>query len=170
MTVGLRPGLRGHHVARSILCWFLMAENARRLTTKQRLFILHYIGDARYNGAEAARMAGYAEGSARQTAHDLLSTPDIAARIRAELSTRAIPAEAVLEELTDVATAEWRDFVTIRTNPKTGEEIEVRMDLGSKVKALEVLAKAHGLLTDRVDISGSMTNTIELVGISSEDV
>jgi phage terminase small subunit len=147
-----------------------MADESHPLTPKQQAFVMAYIGEARFNAAKAAKMAGYSEASARQRGYELVTNRDIAARIKAELATMAIPAEAVLVELADVATAEWRDFVTVRTNPKTGEAIEVKMDLGSKVKALETLAKAHGLLTDRVDISGNMTTAIELVGINPEDV
>ena len=143
---------------------------AKRLTAKQDQFIIHYLGAARYNATKAALMAGYSERTARQSGYENLNNPDIATRIKAELSARALPSEAVIEELTDVATAEWRDFVTIRRNPNTGEEIDVRMDLGSKVKALEVLAKAHGLLTDRVDLTGTLTNTVQLIGVSAEDV
>lgn len=150
--------------------WCSMAESPKRLTNKQEQFILHYLGDARYNATKAAIMAGYSERTARQSGYENKTNPDIAARIKAELSARALPAEAVIEELTDVATADWREFVTVRTNPRTGEEIDVRMDLTNKVKALEILAKAHGLLTDRIDLSGTMTNTVALVGVDAGDI
>ena len=46
------------------------------MTHRQQRFIAEYLID--HNGAAAARRAGYAAGSARQTAVDLLSNPDIA--------------------------------------------------------------------------------------------
>ena len=137
---------------------------------KHEAFILAYIGVARFNGTRAAIMAGYTERSARSTASDLLTNPDIAARVQEELKRRSMPADAVLAELTDIATADWREFVTVKTNPKTGAQIDVTMDLGAKVKSLEILAKAHGLLTDRIDLSGNLTSTVELIGIAAEDV
>lgn len=149
---------------------YVWADMANGLTTKQKAFVDAYIGEARFNATRAALMAGYAERSARQSGSDLLSNPVIAARISDELKRRAMPGEAVLAELTDIATAEWRDYIQIKTNPKTGETIEVSMDLGAKVKALEILAKAHGLLTDKIDLTGTMTSTVELVGVSAEDV
>jgi phage terminase small subunit len=143
---------------------------ADTLTTKQERFVLAYIGEARFNAAKAARMAGYAERSAHVEGHRLLRNADIAARVKDLLSTQSITAEAVLTELADIATADWRDFIKIKTDRKTGEEIEVNMDLGAKVKSLELLAKAHGLLTDRLDVSGTMTNAVQLVGVNPDDI
>ena len=50
------------------------------LTTKQSLFLDHYLGDAHGNATEAARRAGY-QGSASTLAHighDNLGSPEIA--------------------------------------------------------------------------------------------
>jgi phage terminase small subunit len=147
-----------------------MTDSPKRLTTKQEQFILHYLGDARYNATKAAKMAGYSERTARQSGYENMTNHDVLTRIKAELSARALPAEAVIDELADVATATWGEFVTVRTDPKTGQVVDAKMDLGSKVKALEILAKAHGLLTDRVDLSGSLTNTVTLVGVDASDI
>ncbi len=54
---------------------------AAPLTLRQEEFCRHYAATG--NAAGAARDAGYAEGSARQTGHDLLERPDIAERVRA---------------------------------------------------------------------------------------
>lgn len=142
----------------------------RQLNHRQEAFVFAYIGESRYNATRAALSAGYSPKTAYAQGHDLLKVPEIAARIREELSTRAMSAEAVLTELTDVATAEWRDFVTVRTDPKTGETLDVKMDLSNKVKSLEILAKAHGLLTDKLDISGTLTAQVELVGVDPGDI
>jgi phage terminase small subunit len=140
------------------------------LTTKQEAFVLAYIGEARFNATKAALSAGYSEKSARQEGSRLLSNANISARISDELKSRAMPAEAVLAELTEIATAPWGQFVKTVTDPKTGVEIPVGMDVSSKVKSLEILAKAHGLLTDKIDLTGSMTNTVVLVGVSADSV
>ena len=57
------------------------AVPAAPLTLRQEEFCRHYAATG--NAAGAARDAGYAEGSARQTGHDLLERPDIAGRVRA---------------------------------------------------------------------------------------
>jgi Terminase small subunit len=68
---------------------------------KQRLFAEQYALD--HNGAAAAVRAGYAPRSARQTAHDLLSDPDVRALVtqyEEEAAQRlAVTREKVLEEL-----------------------------------------------------------------------
>ncbi len=51
------------------------------LTLRQEEFCRHYAATG--NAAGAARDAGYAAGSARQTGHELLERPAIAARVRA---------------------------------------------------------------------------------------
>ena len=50
------------------------------LTLRQDEFCRHYAATG--NAAGAAREAGYAEGSARQTGHELLARADIAERVR----------------------------------------------------------------------------------------
>ena len=50
------------------------------LTLRQEAFCRHYAATG--NAAGAAREAGYAEGSARQTGHDLLERPAIPERVR----------------------------------------------------------------------------------------
>lgn len=141
---------------------------ANGLTTKQEAFVLAYIGEARFNATKAATIAGY--GKPGMEGSRLLKNDEIRARIKDFLEPRVISAEAVLNELADIATADWREFVTIKTNPKTGESVDVSMDLGSKVKSLEILAKAHGLLTDRIDLNANVTATVELVGVDPGDV
>jgi phage terminase small subunit len=127
------------------------------LTTKEKAFVLAYIGEGRFNATRAATMAGYSERTARAQGSEILARPRVAAAVRTALSERALTSEAVLAELSAIARAPWEEFVTVRTNPKTGEVLETRMDLTAKVRALELLAKAHGLLTDRVQISGRLT-------------
>ena len=52
------------------------------LTQRQEEFCRHYAATG--NAAGAARDAGYAAGSARQTGHELLERPAVAARVRAD--------------------------------------------------------------------------------------
>jgi len=42
------------------------------LSLKQQQFVKHFVGDALFNGARAARMAGYSPRSAKQIAYKLL--------------------------------------------------------------------------------------------------
>ena len=78
------------------------------LTLRQEAFCRHFAATG--NAAGAARAAGYAEGSARQTGHDLLDRPAVAGRVCAIRQTwRAVEREEAqillgrLEQAWDVA-------------------------------------------------------------------
>ena len=43
----------------------------RELPLKRRVFINHFLGDAKFNAAKAARMAGYSSRSAKQIAYKI---------------------------------------------------------------------------------------------------
>lgn len=128
-----------------------MAANG--LNRRQLAFIDAYVGRVdgvqRFNATAAARHAGYKD--PEQSAFDNKQNLAITARIEEILNAEAMTPAETLSELRDVATAEWRDFVIVRSNPRTGEIIETRMDLRSKVQALELIGKAHKLFTDKIE-------------------
>lgn len=126
-----------------------MAES-RPLTTKQSEFIAAYLGEARGNATEAARLAGYAR--PMQEGYRLLRNADIAARVKQHVAEKFASADAVLQELTDVALSEWRDHIEIIARDKAGTPVKVRMDLSNKVKALELLGKHHQLFVEKQEI------------------
>ena len=89
------------------------------LTLRQEEFCRHYAATG--NAAGAARDAGYAEGSARQTGHDLLERPDIAGRVRAiRAAWRAVEREEAqillgrLEQAWDAAVEQGSASLMIR--------------------------------------------------------
>jgi phage terminase small subunit len=132
----------------------MAAENERQLTPKQRRWANAYLGEARGNATEAARIAGYSDPEV--SGFDCKRNQAIRAYVDERLDAETLSSKEVLAELTDVARAEWRDFLLIRRD-KDGEILDVRMDLGSKIKSLELLGKHHQLFTDKIDISGKMT-------------
>jgi phage terminase small subunit len=137
-----------------------MADETPKLTTKEQRFISAYLGDANGNATEAARIAGYSDKSydaLRKEASRIVTKPHVRAHIDAVLMAEAMSPAEILRELRDVGTAEWRDFITVRTNPKTGETIEVKMDLSAKMKALELNGKYHKMFVDVGETSGSHT-------------
>ena len=142
----------------------------KSLSPKQEAFVLAYIGEARFNATKAAIAAGYGKGSPSSQGYALMQNPVVSARIREELSNRSLTADGVLSELADVANADWREFLVIKTDPRTGQDVEVKIDLADKIKALELIGKAHGIFTERVDVSGTLTAQVNLVGISEDDV
>ena len=144
------------------------------LTDKQQRFCELYVGEAKLNGSEAARMAGYSENSAGAIASENLQKPEIQARIaelRATLSERtSISAEKVLREVALVAFSDHSEYEVdasgkltlregappeairavgkLRFKRRVGddyEETETEVGLWDKVAALRSLMKHLGI-------------------------
>lgn len=122
------------------------------LTVKQKLFVEHYL--ATRNGVEAARLAGYSGNDAtlRTVAWENLTKPDIRTEIEARLRPFILSANQVLAELSEVAFADWREFIEIVTD-KLGNTVDVKLRLNDKLKALELVGKYHKLFTDKVEFA-----------------
>ena len=125
-------------------------EESKRLTKKQSDFIAAYLGEARGNATQAARIAGYAKPA--EQGYENLRKPHIASRVKQHVAEKFATADAVLAELADVAMSDWRDFIEVIARDKTGKPVKVRMDLSNKVKALELLGKHHQLFTEKQEI------------------
>lgn len=84
-------------------------------TGKSRLFCDYYLADAKQNGSAAAISAGYAEKSAAQTAHKLLTDPKCKAYIAKRMEERSertqINADWVLMQLATIDAMELRDIL-----------------------------------------------------------
>ena len=121
------------------------------LTVKERRFVDAYLGDAKGNATEAARIAGYKDPG--QAGYENKKKQDIRAYIDERLDAETMSSAEILAELSDVGRAEWRDFVTIRT--RGGEIVDVKMDLRSKIDALELLGKHRSLFTDKLELNAA---------------
>ncbi len=106
------------------------------LTRKRKAFVNYYIQC--WNGAEAARKAGYSERSARFTANKLLRNPQIKAEIEKRIKELQMTADECLMLLAEQARS-------------------------GNVRALELIGKVHGLFTDRVEHVGNQERTIRIV-------
>jgi phage terminase small subunit len=78
-------------------------------TRKQRVFIDEYV--TCWNGAEAARRAGYSTRSAREIAVRLLADDSIKAEIDDRLASIHMGSEEVLKEFADIARSDMGDFI-----------------------------------------------------------
>lgn len=87
------------------------------LPIRQEMFCQMFVGKAKFNGAEAARLAKYAEKNARITAAKLLSKSNIQDRISElllDISKRnGVTADRVLQELAALGFSRIDDFVEI---------------------------------------------------------
>jgi len=131
----------------------------------------------RFNGRQAARAAGYSEKRLDVEPSELLKHPEIAALIKERLAETAMGAHEVQQRLAEIARGEYADF--IETDPsgyivrfdfaaakKAGKlhlvkkfeatEGGYKVEYHDPLKALQMLGKAHGLFTDKVEQSGSI--------------
>lgn len=152
------------------------------LTTKRRVFIEEYLQC--WNGAEAARRAGYAH--PRQEASRLLSNDDILARVTARIDELTMTADEALIRLADQARASIEDFiefdsygsrvwrVDLQGAQESGKlhvlkklsydaEGHPRLELHDSQRALELILKIHGAFKERFEHSGPGGGPLETV-------
>lgn len=80
------------------------------LTSRRKRFIEAYL--VCWNGAEAARRAGYSHRHSRKQASYLLTVPEVRAEIERRLEEAAMGANEVLAKLTDQARLDLGPYVT----------------------------------------------------------
>lgn len=160
------------------------------LTNKQQAFINEYLID--FNATQAAIRAGYAEKSARAIGAENLTKPDIELAIRQHLQEKAMSADEVLMRLADQARGNMGDFIvfdeegrasidlehaphhiikkiTLNKATKLTEDGELITDYKHYVElydaqsALQLLAKHHGLLVDRTEVTGKDGKDLPIV-------
>ena len=139
------------------------------------------------NQTQAAIRAGYSPKSANQQATALFANPSIRARVDELLAQRSartgVNADRVIRELARIAFASAPDFidtsdatlradaspddraaiasVRVKTIPtQDGEGVEREIRLNDKVKALELLCKHLGIITNKHDIAPGMLDAV----------
>ena len=164
----------------------------KRLTAKQQSFINQYIQC--WNATEAARLAGYSDRTAYSIGQENLNKPEIFAEIERRMQENAMSADETLSRLSDQARTDMSDFLEVRHN-WVNVDLEKAKDLGllrhiKKVKptkygteielyssqaALQTLAKAHGMLHDKIEVNINIElvvnawRELEEAGLSAAD-
>jgi len=143
-------------------------SDANGLTDKQQVWLEHYL--VCWNATEAARKAGYA--SPRQSGYSNMTKDYIQNEIKARLSEKKMSADEALARLSAYAKADLTDFLKVHTHSGTatldmnsaqaagklflikkyketryGHELE----LHDPLRALELVARHHGLFDDDDD-------------------
>lgn len=121
----------------------------KEFTEKQKRFCEEYVKDL--NGTRAAIRAGYSERSARQSANDLLSEPDIkqyVSQLQSEISKKLkIDAEWVLNRFVEISDRCMQAVPVMIFDPETKEYVEsgeYKFDSNGANKATELVAKHIG--------------------------
>ena len=138
-----------------------------KLTYKQRLFVAAYLGESSGNAADAARRAGY-RWPEKQGPQQLAKT-SVRTAIDASLDEAALKADEILARISDIATADIGDFVSIDGKggctldlakaKKAGRthliksikptKFGLAIELHDTQAALEKLARYRGLFAER---------------------
>jgi phage terminase small subunit len=128
----------------------------QRLTQQHKLFALEYATD--FNGARAARAAGYADESAKFTASVLLKRPDIQALVAEAVNnaaeTAGVNAVWVLRRLKDTSD---RCFQAEPVRDRDGNETGIfKFDAAGAIRGAELIGKHLKMFTDKVEHSGTV--------------
>jgi phage terminase small subunit len=152
------------------------------LNYKQRLFVSAFVGQAKGNATEAARIAGYGNSDAYASVagHRLLRNDKIQVKIAQRASCVALSANEVLARVAELATADIADFIdidqagdytvnlkrakrrgTLRNVKKLKRgEHGVEIELRDSLAALTLLGKYHALW-DREPSQGDLAESIK---------
>ena len=141
-------------------------------TNKQRVFVEQYLQC--WNGAEAARRAGYAK--PRQSASENLAKPYISAEIKARVDEMVMGADEALIRLSDQARATIEDFIKFDGSGSRVWRIDLQgaqeagklhvlkklsydnegrphLELYDAQRALELILKVHGAFSESLDVT-----------------
>lgn len=124
-------------------------------------FCQEYVVD--YNGTQAAIRAGYKEKSARSQASDLLTNPNILARVRElqheQVERLAVTQDYVVLQLLETYQKCLEETPVMKFDPDTGQMEETgkyQFDSRGALRALELLGKHLGMYNDKLQVTGKV--------------
>ncbi len=156
------------------------------LTPKQAMFVKEYIID--FNVSRAARAAGYSKNSANTAGHNFLKKPKIQKAIHAEMERRIsrveIRQDAIISELAALAFSDIRHIMSWnsrgiklhRSDTLSAAAVacvaevscidtlngkNIRVKTHDKIRALELLMRHFGMLTDRMELDAKVVRSDE---------
>jgi phage terminase small subunit len=151
---------------------------AHRLTDRQRLFVAAYLGPAKGNASEAARIAGYSHPA--QVGSRLVHKSAVSEQIKAGLTEVALTSSQILANLSEIADGSLDDYLKVTTRGKVTLDLakakkaeklrlirkikidrngEVQIELHDPIRALDLLGKYRNLFTDRDASTESTTRS-----------
>ena len=147
-----------------------------KMTAKQQRFCDEYLIDL--NATQAAIRAGYSRKTARQAGAENMTKPVIKEYIKARMDEKEseliADQDEVLKYLTSVMRGQSRSKVVVVENvgdfTSQAREMEKAPDEKERLKAAELLGKAHMIFTDRVQQEIDMELNITVDYGEEEDV
>lgn len=142
-----------------------MAEKKKKLTAKQSTFIDAYLGEAKMNAAQAARIAGYKHPET-QGAENLRKLRPYIDEVMNKRHSNAI---ATQEEIQKFFTSVLRGEVKEEVVSNSGKILEVPASTKDRLKAAECMGRAYGMFTERKEISGNLNIEIGMGDYDEDD-
>lgn len=126
-----------------------------KLTGKQKAFADAYVGVARFNGSEAARMAGYAQPVVQ--ASENLRKPNIRAYISEILREQELTSEVIMALVEEDAKRSDADILSLAAKAPSvpASASAISAFLSARTTARTNLLKVHNILTDKVNVKHS---------------
>jgi phage terminase small subunit len=147
---------------------FSMGEVKGKWTPKLERFVDEYFING-MNATKAAIAAGYSKKSASTIAAENMQKPHVRARIEERLAQmdkkRIMQAEEVLEHLTRIALGQEKEQVLMGIGKGAETKTHVEVSAKDRIKALELLGKAHAVFTDKQKVE---TNQVIIVDDSGD--
>lgn len=124
-------------------------SSKKTLSPKERRFVDAYLGSANGVGSKAAIAAGYAKGSARVTASQLLTKPNVA---------KAVLERQAKEEQASIANAQERDERLSKIVRKGDDQAAIRA--ASEMNKCDGRHSIKHEITGRVKLEQILTNSL----------
>lgn len=137
----------------------------KKLTAKQSTFIDAYLGEAKMNAAQAARIAGYKHPET-QGAENLRKLRPYIDEVMNKRHSNAI---ATQEEIQKFFTSVLRGEVKEEVVSNSGKILEVPASTKDRLKAAECMGRAYGMFTERKEISGNLNIEIGMGDYDEDD-
>jgi hypothetical protein len=138
----------------------------RKITPRERAFCNAYLQCL--DGPTAIINAGFKVADPTEAASRMLRRGPVRRYLDRVLAKRIAGPEELMGELSEVATAPWRDFLTI-IRDKDGNEVDVKVNLKDKLSAIKTLLQAQGKLRDPLTIKVEAVLSRELDRLESPE-
>lgn len=119
------------------------------LNPRQQLFAEYYMGVSNFNATDAARRAGYSMPYA--AGYRLSKNVHVLSRVRERMAGAQMDADEVMARLTNIGRLNVEHCLEEVTDSKGVVKV-VKANRAEILRALEIIAKRHGLLADRMKV------------------